>query len=257
MMSADARDKQRAAMDGYSIDTYGDRIADLYDDWSPGILVTGACVEKLATLAAGGPILELGVGTGRLAIPLAERGLEVVGIDSSSAMLERLRAKPGGHRVRTHLGNFADVDVEGLFSLAVVAADTLFMLSSQEEQVSCFLNVAQHLAPGAFFVVEAFAPNRTRYAAGQDVVVRRVTADSVILGVGSHDPAVQRIDAQQILLEPTGIRMVPGVLRYAWPAELDLMARLAGMRLNNRWGSWRGDSFTAASPSHVSTYQRD
>jgi len=242
-------------MEGYNQQIYGERVADLYDTWSPGTLITEECVERILELAGPGPVLELGVGTGRLAVPLAERGLAVVGIDSSPTMLERLAAKPGGKAVQAVLGDFADVEVEGQFRAIVVAADTLFMLTSQEEQVRCFAGAAKHLCQGGVFVVEAFMPSRTRYASGQDVVVRRITTDSVLLGAATHDPVQQRIEGQQILLAATGIRMVPGVLRYAWPAELDLMARLAGLRLRERWGNWRRWPFTAVSGSHISVYE--
>ncbi|HEY7199107.1 MAG TPA: class I SAM-dependent methyltransferase [Candidatus Dormibacteraeota bacterium] len=244
-------------MEGYDSRAYGDAVADLYDDWSPGVLTTTECVERLVELAGTGPVLELGVGTGRLAIPLAGAGLAVEGIDSSAAMLERLAAKPGGGAVATRVCDMADVDAaaNARYALVLVAADTLFMLPSQDEQVRCFANVARRLLPGGVFVVEAFVPDRTRHAGGQDVVARRVSADSLLLGATLHDPVRQRLDAQQVLLTPAGIRMVPGSLRYAWPAELDLMARLAGLRLRERWGGWRRQPFTADSRSHVSLYE--
>lgn len=241
-------------MQGYEPETYGERIADLYDDWSPGILETDACVERLAALAGPGPVLELGVGTGRLALPLAERGLEVHGVDCSPAMLARLAAKPGGERVRTMLNDFTDLALDSVFTLVVVAADTLFLLPDQDAQVRCFQSIAKHLTGDGALVHEGFIPGNTRYAAGQDVVVRRVTADSVVLGTALHDPVRQRLTAQQIMVTAEGIRMVPGVLRYAWPSELDLMARLAGLRLRERWGGWRDEAFTAASARAISVY---
>jgi SAM-dependent methyltransferase len=241
---------------GYTQATYGDRIADLYDAWAGGVFATVHCVERIVELAGAGPVLELGVGTGRVAVPLAERGLEVVGIDASSAMLDQLSAKAAGRTVRVVEGDFADVPVEGLFSLILVAADTLFMLTSQDEQVRCFANAAAHLQSDGAMVIEAFVPGASRYLSGHDTVVRHVAADSVLLGVARHDPVEQRLDAQQILITPDGIRLIPGVLRYAFPAELDLMARLAGLRLRERWSDWRGSDYTASSARHISVYEQ-
>jgi SAM-dependent methyltransferase len=240
----------------YTRATYGDRIADLYDAWAGGVFATDDCVDRIAELAGTGRVLELGVGTGRVAVPLAERGLQVVGIDASTAMLDRLAAKYDGPLLTSLCGDFADVDVDGDFSLILVAADTLFMLTTQDEQVRCFTNAAAHLAPGGVFVVEAFVPGATRYLQGHDTAVRSITADSVLLGVATHDPVAQRLDAQQILLGTDGIRLIPGALRYAWPSELDLMARLAGLRLRDRWSDWRGGRFVATSARHISVYQR-
>jgi SAM-dependent methyltransferase len=243
-------------MHGYTQATYGDCIADLYDAWAGGVFATEACVERIVGLAGAGPVLELGVGTGRVAIPLAERGLQVVGIDASAAMLSRLSSKTNGHPVRGVQGDFADVEVEGTFSLILVAADSLFMLTTQDEQARCFANAAAHLAPDGVIVIDAFVPAATPYLKGHDSVVRNVAADSVLIGVASHDPVEQRLDAQQILITNDGIRLIPGVLRYASPAELDLMARLAGLRLRERSSDWRGAAFTASSTRHISAYER-
>jgi SAM-dependent methyltransferase len=243
-------------MYGYTQATYGDRIADLYDSWAGGIFATHECVERVARLAGPGPVLELGVGTGRVAVPLAERGLDVVGIDASPAMLARLAEKASGHPVRGVRGDFADVPVDGTFSLILVVADTLFMLTSQEKQVRCFAKAAAHLACDGVMVVEAFVPSATRYLSGHDTAVRHVGSDSVLLGVAAHDPVEQRLDAQQILITADGIRLIPGVLRYASPAELDLMARIGGLRLRERSSDWRGTPFTAASARHISVYER-
>jgi SAM-dependent methyltransferase len=236
-------------------ETYGERGADLYDAWYQDILDPGPCVELLAELAEGGPVLELGVGTGRIAVPLAARGLEVHGIDASPAMLERLRAKPGGERVHAQVGDMAEVAVDGQFRLAVVAVNTLFMLDSQDQQVRCFQAVARRLVPGGRFVVEANVPNPALWRDRQGVRAQRVDSDSVVLSVQRFDPVDQRMVAQQIQLTEAGIRMVPGVLRFCWPAELDLMARLAGLRLTDRWSGWRREPFTDTSTQHVSVYR--
>jgi SAM-dependent methyltransferase len=242
-------------MERYGRETYGDRGADLYDDWYQDVPGTRDCVERLAELAGEGPVLELGVGTGRLALPLAERGLEVHGLDSSAAMLARLRAKPGGARVHASVGDMAEIGVDGRFSLVFVAINTIYLLPSQDEQVRCFASVAERLAPGGVFVVEAQPPDAAVFRERQGLRVRRITVDSVMLAALRFDPATQRMESQHVQIRQDGVRLVPGVLRWAWPSELDLMARLAGMRLRERWGGWRGEPFTASSEWHVSVYE--
>jgi SAM-dependent methyltransferase len=243
-------------MERYESAMYGDFAADLYDDWYSDHPDTQVAVERLAELGGRGPVLELGVGTGRLALPLAELGLEVHGIDSSGAMLEQLRAKPGGDRVRLVVGDMAEVAVQAAYPLVFVAENALFLLSTQEAQLRCFANVAARLRPEGVFVVEALVPDPARYRNDEHLSVTRVTVDSVLLTAARHDPVRQQIDAQQIQVGPgAAVRLVPGVLRYAWPAELDLMARLAGLELAQRWGGWRREPFTAACSMHVSVYR--
>jgi SAM-dependent methyltransferase len=242
-------------MERYGPETYGDRVADLYDDWYQGLLNTAESVELLAELAGGGPVLELGVGTGRLAIPLAERGLEVHGLESSSEMLARLRAKPGGERVHASIGDMAEIGVAGPFSLVFVAANTIFMLPSQEDQVRCFASVASRLAGGGVFVVEAQLPDPARFREQQSLRVQRVTVDSVVLVASRFDLTTQRMESQFVQVGQEGVRLVPGILRWAWPSELDLMARLAGLRLRERWGGWRREPFTDSSRWHASVYE--
>lgn len=236
--------------------TYGEKIAEVYDELHPGVLTSDAAVERLAGLAGDGPVLELGVGTGRLAIPLAARGLRVAGVDISPAMLARLADKPGGERVHTVEGDFAELSLQERYRLVVVAADTFFMLTTQERQVRCFASVARHLTPGGVFVIEAFVPDRAKATAGS-VAVRNVSADSIVLGASVHDPAEQRIRGAQILIKASGIQFAPATLRYAWPSELDLMARLAGLRLRERMGGWEAETFGASSLRHVSVYEAD
>jgi SAM-dependent methyltransferase len=243
-------------MDDYRPATYGDRIADVYDEWQRGGFDTDACVEFLAGLAGPGPVLELGVGTGRVALPLAARGLEVHGIDASAAMVERLHAKPGGDAVRVTIGDFAEVPVDGSYPLVFVVFNTLFCLLTQDDQVRCFARVAERLAGGGAFVVEAFVPDPALLARPQEVTADHVGLDAVALTATRRDPLGQRIDAQHMVLGPDGVRLYPVALRYAWPAELDLMARLAGLRLRERWAGWRRQPFTADSGSHVSVYER-
>lgn len=242
-------------MKGYTTSTYGDRIAGVYDEFYGPIDVSKR-VDLLEQLAAGGRALELGIGTGTFALPLAERGVEVHGIDSSSAMVDRLRAKPSGEAIPVTIGDFADVDVEGEFSLVFVVSNTFFMLTSQEEQTRCFENVASHLDESGVFLVDAFVPDVSMFDRGQRLSASLRDLDSVRLDVSVHDPVSQVVDFRHLDVTEEGIRMYPGRLRYAWPSELDLMARLAGLRLRNRWADWRCSPFRAGSRSHVSVYER-
>jgi SAM-dependent methyltransferase len=242
-------------MKGYEAETYGDRIADVYDGLYSGLDTDGAA-ETLAQLAGSGPVLELGIGTGRLALPLAETGLEVHGMDASEAMVQKLREKPGGDRIAVTMGDFADVDVDGQFSLIFISFNTLFGLLTQEDQLRCFGNAAAHLADGGVFVVEAFVPDLARFDRGQRVNVNFVEADRVVIDASRHDPVEQRVDSSHIVITESGTRLYPVSIRYAFPAELDLMARLAGLELSDRWGGWRRQPFDAGSPRHVSVYGR-
>ncbi|HEV8650676.1 MAG TPA: methyltransferase domain-containing protein [Actinomycetes bacterium] len=243
-------------MDAYGPGTYGDQVADVYDEWHGDLPDTQACVERLAKLAGPGPALELAIGTGRVALPLAAAGVEVHGIDASERMVERLRAKPGGRDIPVTMGDFAEVAVEGSYRLVFLVYNTLFMLLSQDAQVACFANVAARLAPGGVFVVEAFVPDLGRFRRGQAVSVGQLGTEKVRLDLAVHDPVAQRIDSQIVLVWPEGMRLQPTFLRYAWPAELDLMARLAGLRLRDRWAGWRREPFTASAEKHVSVYER-
>jgi SAM-dependent methyltransferase len=243
-------------MEGYGPETYGDRWADEYDARiavGPD-LATELSVERLADLAAGGTVLELAIGTGRLALPLAQRGLEVHGIDASEAMVARLRSKPGGDAIPVTIGDFADVGVEGTFDLIFVAFNTFFALTSQEDQLRCFRNIAQHLTAGGVFVMEGFVPDLTRFVADQTMRTLRLTTESVDLEASRHDPVTQTVFTQHIIITENGTRLLPVHLRYAWPSELDLMARLAGLELRQRWGGWDRSPFTASSGRHVSIY---
>jgi Methylase involved in ubiquinone/menaquinone biosynthesis len=239
--------------DGYNESTYGDRVAEVYDQWHPAALPE--MIALLKDLAGTGPVLELGIGSGRVALPLAAQGVEVHGIDASEAMLARLRAKSGAESIAVTIGNFAEVAVDGNYSLVFIAFNTFFMLLSQEEQVQCFANVAKRLRPGGLFLIEAFVPNLTRFTGGQVVQATEVGADEVKLEFSRHDPVAQHTISQQVVITAGGIKLYPIEVRYAWPSELDLMARLAGMRLRDRWSSWQRTPFTAASTSHISVYE--
>jgi SAM-dependent methyltransferase len=242
----------------YGPDTYGDRWASVYDDWVARYAMTSDAdrvAERLADLAGGGPALELAVGSGRIALPLAARGIDVHGIDASRAMLARLQAKPDAERIRVTVGDFADVAVDGEYRLIFVVFNTFFALVSQDEQLRCFANVAKHLAHDGVFVIEAFVPDVNRFDRGQRVSAIAIETDSMHLEASTHDPVTQRVDTLHAVVEDEKVRTFPVRIRYAWPAELDLMARLAGLRLRERWGGWARELFTAASNAHVSIYQ--
>jgi SAM-dependent methyltransferase len=239
----------------YGPATYGDSVADVYDEWYrlPHDLATEAAF--LAELAEGGRVLELGVGTGRIAIPLAELGLEVHGIDTSSAMLEQMRAKPGGDKVHGSVGDMADVPVDGEFSLVFVTFNTFFMLTSQEAQVRCFRNVAAHLAAGGRFMIRGFVPDLSRIEAGQNISVREAGFDHVRLDTTVYDTVTQTFDVTQVRLTAQGSRFVHAKMRYAFPPEIDLMAQLAGLQLEARYSDFDKQPFTNESAFHVSVYR--
>ena len=240
-------------MNFYSDETYGERVAGVYDEWHSEY--DPLAIDVLAELAQNGKALELGIGTGRIALPLSERNLEVYGIDAAPSMISRLRSKPGADRITVTQGSFADVSVEGEFALVYVVFNTFFALSSQEEQVRCFRNVAARLTRGGCFVIEAFVPDLTRFDHGQANWATKVTEDVVELDVGRHDQATQRVTSQKVVITDGNVRLYPVQIRYAWPSELDLMAQLAGMRLRERWSSWKREPFTSESGKHISIYQ--
>jgi SAM-dependent methyltransferase len=244
-------------MADYDASTYGERVADVYDRMPQVPADVEAEVAALLALAGPGPVLELGIGTGRLALPLAERGLVVHGIDASPAMVKQLRAKPGGDRIPVTIGDFADVAVDERFTLVFVAFNTFYGLLSQEAQLRCFARVAEHLTEDGLFAVEAFVPDVTRFDRGQRVGVRWMDPDGVMLEASLHDPLTQTIRTQHVVVSVEGTRLYPVHVRCAYPSELDLMARLGGLRLRERWGGWDRQPFTQASRTHVSVYARD
>jgi SAM-dependent methyltransferase len=217
-------------------------------------LDTDAAVAFLAALAASGPVLELAIGTGRIALPLSQRGIDVRGIDASEKMVTRLRWKPGGDRIPVSIGDFADVAVEGEYTLIYVVFNTLFALQTQEAQVNCFQNVAAHLADGGAFVVETFVPDLGRFDRNQRVETEQVGLDDVWLGLARHYPAEQRVESQHIRVGADGIRMLPARIRYAYPSELDLMAQLAGLALRDRFDDWKRAPYTGSTGTCVSVY---
>ena len=236
--------------------SYGDHIAADYDDLHAHMDPTDA-VEALAALTGGGRALELGIGTGRIALPLVARGIDVHGIDASKAMVAELRAKPGGDAIPVTMGDFADVGVDGEFDLIFVAFNTFFALLTQEEQSRCVRNVAARLGPGGVFVVEAFVPDMCRYDdSGQSLHEQRTDGEHAVFHVSQLDLAHQRISTRLVSIDGERTTQYPIEIRYVWPSELDLMAQLAGLRLRERWSDWQGGQFTAASQSHVSIYER-
>jgi SAM-dependent methyltransferase len=244
-------------MDGYNpMTSFGAADAEIYDVVDARA-DTPDTVAFLARLACGGPALELAVGTGRVALPLAATGITVDGIDLSEPMVAKLREKPGGADLDVTIGDFADVPVDGTYRLVYLVFNTLFNLLTQDDQVRCFGNVAKHLTGDGVFVVEAYTPGHLhRLRDDQYVDAEAVLVDEVRFDVGRHDPVNQTVDETHVHLTSTGTRLYPIVQRYAWPSELDLMAKLAGLRLVERWGGWRGEPFTAASRTHVSVYGR-
>ena len=243
-------------MDDYEPRTsFGADTAATYDDDPRGD--EGETVAFLEQLAGGGPVLELAIGTGRIAIPLAARGLAVDGIDFSPEMVARLRAKPGGATIPITMGDFAEVGVPGSYPLIYLVYNTLFNLLTQDDQVRCFENVAAHLTDDGSFVVEAFVPSFLyRLRDDQYVDAEAIKMSEVWLDVGRHDAATQRLEETHVVLSSTGVRLYPIVSRYSWPSELDLMARVAGLRLRNRWGGWNQEPFDTNSSWHVSVYGR-
>ncbi|HXV77054.1 MAG TPA: class I SAM-dependent methyltransferase [Candidatus Polarisedimenticolaceae bacterium] len=244
-------------MDDYDPSTYGNSIAEVYDRWyaSLGPDAAVACLRELA--GGAGPVLELGIGTGRIALPLSRAGVEVHGIDSSAAMVAKLRSKPGGDRLRVTLGDFADVAVGGRYPLIFVAFNTLFALTSQEDQLRCFRNVAGRLDPRGRFVLDAFVPDLARFERNQRIGLEAHDPDAVRIEASLHDPVRQTVTSRHVVLTEHGAKFYPLEVRYAWPSELDLMARLAGLRLVHRWGDWNRLPFDSRSTQHVSVYERD
>ena len=243
-------------MEGYDASTYGDRFADVYDDWYAAVTDVDACVDRLVTLAAAvppGPILELGVGSGRLAIPLAARGLEVHGLDASTAMLDALRSKPGADKVVPVLGDMAEPPA-GPWSIVFVAFNTFFNLGTEADQRRCLAGVAASLAPGGRFVIEAFVPPEDGPEVEGAVTPRQITADEVVLSVSRHDRGAQTITGSHVHLTEQGTRLRPWHLRYVTPAQLDAMAAESGLVLVDRWSGWRGEPFDETSSVHVSVY---
>ena len=239
--------------DGY----FDERVAARYDESSSEVFAREAvepAVDFLAALAGDGRALELGIGTGRIALPLAGRGVEVHGIDLSQAMVARLREKLGGEAIPVAIGDFATTRVDGAFSLAYLVFNTINNLTTQDAQVACFRNASAHLEPGGCFVIEVMLPDLQRLPAGE--TIRPFTVTSTRLGFDEYDIVGQGLTSHHYSVTDGKLRVNAIPFRYVWPAELDLMAQLAGMTLRERWSDWKREPFTAASTKHVSVWEK-
>lgn len=243
-------------MKGYEPKTFGKLYAERYDDFYEDMMVdeTHDSVVTLADLAAGGRVLELAIGTGRVALPLAARGLSVHGIEASEEMVAQLRAKPGGEAIPVEIGDMAETRAEGEFDLIYLVFNTIFNLTTQAAQVRCFQNAAWHLSPDGVFVIETVVPDLSDYVDGQRMKGSWARLDSARFEIAIHDRVNQNVAFQRIVISEDGTQMSPHFMRYAWPSELDLMAQLAGLELRERWAWWDRSPFTGDSKSHISIY---
>jgi SAM-dependent methyltransferase len=246
--------------DGPSSDVWDERTAAAYDSDNASMStpeVLGPTLDLLAELAEGGPALELAIGTGRVAVPLHARGVAVSGIELSAPMVAQLRTKAGPDEIPVAVGDMARVRVPGAFSLVYLVFNTVSNLLEQDEQVACFANAAAHLRPGGRFVVELGVPDLRRLAPGREAALFESGPDRI--GLDTYDPVTQRMVSHHFRFSPdqdeTSAELFRSRHRYAWPAELDLMARLAGLTLEHRWADWSRSPFTAESESHVSVYR--
>ena len=239
--------------DGY----FDERVAARYDESSAEMFEPEAVdpvLEFLADLAGSGRALELAIGTGRIALPLAQRGVPVHGIDMSKAMVARLRAKPGGEDIGVTIGDFATTTVDGAFSVAYLVFNTISNLTTQEEQVACFRNVAAHLEPGGCFVIEVGIPELQRLPPGE--TFRVFHASESRWGIDEYDVANQGLISHHFEIVDGRLERNSVPFRYTWPSELDLMAQLAGMSLRERWSGWKREPFTSESRKHVSVWEK-
>jgi SAM-dependent methyltransferase len=236
---------------------FGERVAERYDESSADMFepaVIDPAVDFLAELAGSGAALELGIGTGRIALPLAQRGIRVHGIDLSDAMVARLRAKPGAEDIEVTIGDFATTRVEGTFSVAYLVFNTIMNLTTQDEQVACFENVAAHLEPGGCFVIEVGVPALQRLPPGE--TVRAFDISATHLGFDEYDVVSQGLISHHYSVVDGKLELHSVPFRYVWPSELDLMARLAGMGLRERWSGWKREPFASDSRKHVSVWEK-
>jgi SAM-dependent methyltransferase len=238
-------------------DYFGGRVAAGYDASTADMFepaVVDPIVDFLADLAGHGAALELGIGTGRIALPLAQRGIRVHGIDLSEAMVARLRAKPGAERIGVTIGDFATTTIDGRFSVAYLVFNTIMNLTTQDEQIACFQNVAAHLEPGGCFVIEVMVPALQRLPPGE--TVRAFNVSATRLGFDEYDVASQGLISHHYSVVDGNLDILSMPFRYVWPSELDLMARLAGMTLRERWSGWKREPFTSDSTKHVSVWEK-
>jgi SAM-dependent methyltransferase len=238
-------------------DYFGEHVAERYDEEAADVFdpaLVDPAVDFLVELAGEGAALELGIGTGRIALPLAQRGVRVHGIDLSEAMIARLRGKPGAEQIGVTIGDFATTTVPGRFSVAYLVFNTIMNLTTQDEQIACFQNVAAHLEPGGCFVIEVGVPALQRLPPGETVRAFNVTATR--LGFDEYDVARQGLISHHYSVTEGKLDVQSVPFRYVWPSELDLMARLAGMTLRDRWSGWKHEPFTSESTTHVSVWEK-
>jgi SAM-dependent methyltransferase len=242
----------------YGSKTFGELNAERYDALYEEQMEkeTRDSVKTLAELARGGKVLELAIGTGRVALPLAAQGLSVCGIEASEAMVAQLRKKPGGNSIPVTIGDMSETRVNDTFDLIYLVFNTIFNLTTQEAQVRCFQNVARHLNPDGIFVVETVVPDLSGFVDGQRTKGSWARMDSVRFEVAIHDPLLQTVAFQRVVINDSGTQITPHFMRYVWPSELDLMAQLAGLERRERWAWWDRSPFTAGSKSHVTLYGR-
>jgi SAM-dependent methyltransferase len=237
--------------------TFDERIATSYEAKWPELFEPEAIdpvVDFLADLAGTGAAIELGVGTGRIALPLRQRGVRVHGIELSAAMVEQLQRQPGADDVDVTIGDFATTKVDGTFRLAYLVRNTITNLTTQDEQVECFRNVAAHLEPGGCFVIEVYVPELQRLPPGETIHPFDVTPTH--LGFEEYDVATQIAFSHHYWMIDGQVETFSAPYRYVWPSELDLMARLAGLTLRERWSDWNREPFTSASRQHVSVWEK-
>ena len=251
---------ETAAVEGYGPASYGDAFADVYDEWYADVSDVDATVDALVRLAAGGPVLELGIGSGRIALPLASRGVAVWGIDASNAMLDRLRAKPGGAALPVALGDMADVDLSSVpgapahFAVVVVAFNTFFNLVDTGAQRRCLERSRAVLALDGTLVLEALVPELGEAARGTAVHLRSLDGGSVVLTVTRGAPGDAVVRGEHLEIDERGMRSRPWAVRLVSPEDIDAMASGAGLQLVERWAGWRGEPYEDGDPVHVSLY---
>jgi len=242
-------------MKGYKASTYGDKAAGTYDErhidyFDPDM------IERIFEFAPNGSAFELGIGTGRVALPLSKRGMKVDGIDSSKLMVKKLKAKPGSKNISVQIGDFADFKTAKKYNIVFVAYNTFYGLLTQDDQINCFKCVCNALKTGGKFIIEAFVPDPARLAKGESSLIEKIEDDSVWIGYTLYDVADQKVTTQLVTISENGIKMVPIMLRYAYPAEFDLMAKLTGFELSERWSNWKREPFTSSSGFHISVYEK-
>ncbi|GHE44541.1 class I SAM-dependent methyltransferase [Streptomyces vinaceus] len=241
-------------MTDWKPETYGPRWKSVYDeiDWPQ----PEGAVDFLAKRVGGGRALELAIGTGRVALPLAQRGVPLDGLDASPEIVDVMRTKPGGESIEVSIGNIADFTSERRYSLIFLLLNSLYALQTQEEQIQCFESVAAHLEPGGLFVVETFVPDPTRFRFNGRAHVYDVGLDHVRIEADTFDRATQHIKENHVEIREEGIKLYPAFLRYTWPSELDLMARIAGLELSERWGDWGNVPYDTYSENHIGVYRK-